>query len=74
MKFHTRRPIALAAIILTASAALTACGSDDDGGDTGSGGDGGGSLSMTMLPKTLGNPYFDTSTAGAAAAAEELGA
>ena len=32
MKFHTRRPIALAAIILTASAALTACGSD--GGDT----------------------------------------
>ncbi len=42
MKFHTRRPIALAAIILTASAALTACGSDD-GGDTGSdtGGDAG---------------------------------
>lgn len=74
MKFHTRRPIALAAIILTASAALTACGSDDDGGDSGSSGDGGGSLSMTMLPKNLGNPYFDTSTAGAEAAAEELGA
>lgn len=74
MKFHTRRPIALAAIILTASAALTACGSDDDGGDSGSGGEGGGSLSMTMLPKNLGNPYFDTSTAGAEAAAEELGA
>ena len=75
MKFHTRRPIALAAIILTASAALTACGSDDDGGDGGSsGGDGGGSLSMTMLPKNLGNPYFDTSTAGAEKAAEELGA
>jgi rhamnose transport system substrate-binding protein len=74
MKFHTRRPIALAAIILTASAALTACGSDDDGGDSGSGGEGGGALSMTMLPKNLGNPYFDTSTAGAEAAAEELGA
>ena len=75
MKFHTRRPIALAAIILTASAALTACGSDDDG-DSGSdsGSDGGGELSMTMLPKNLGNPYFDTSTAGAEAAAEELGA
>jgi rhamnose transport system substrate-binding protein len=73
MKFHTRRPIALAAIILTASAALTACGSDDDGGDSGSGGEGGGSLSMTMLPKNLGNPYFDTSTAGAEAAAEEFG-
>ena len=75
MKFQTRRPIALAAIILTASAALTACGSDD-GGDSGSdsGSDGGGELSMTMLPKNLGNPYFDTSTAGAEAAAEELGA
>nr|WP_300048938.1 rhamnose ABC transporter substrate-binding protein [uncultured Nocardioides sp.] len=75
MKFHTRRPIALAAIILTASAALTACGSDD-GGDSGSdsSSDGGGELSMTMLPKNLGNPYFDTSTAGAEAAAEDLGA
>ena len=75
MKFHTRRPIALAAIILTASAALTACGSDD-GGDSGSdsSSDGGGELSMTMLPKNLGNPYFDTSTQGAEAAAEELGA
>lgn len=74
MKFHTRRPIALAAIILTASAALTACGSDD-GGDSGSdsSSDGGGELSMTMLPKNLGNPYFDTSTAGAEAAAEDLG-
>jgi rhamnose transport system substrate-binding protein len=74
MKFHTRRPIALAAIILTASAALTACGSDD-GGDSGSdsSSDGGGELSMTMLPKNLGNPYFDTSTAGAEEAAKDLG-
>jgi rhamnose transport system substrate-binding protein len=73
MKFHTRRPTALAAIILTASAVLTACGGDD-GGDSGSGGEGGGELSITMLPKNLGNPYFDTSTAGAEAAAEEIGA
>ena len=29
---------------------------------------------MTMLPKNLGNPYFDTSTTGAETAAEELGA
>ncbi len=27
-----------------------------------------------MLPKNLGNPYFDTSTSGAEAAAEEIGA
>ncbi len=74
MKFHTRRPIALAAIILTASAALTACGSDDSDSGSDSGSDGGGELSMTMLPKNLGNPYFDTSTAGAEAAAKDLGA
>ena len=74
MKFHTRRPIALAAIILTASAALTACGSDD-GGDSGSdsGGDGGGELSMTMLPKNLGNPYFDTSDKGGKEAVAKFG-
>jgi rhamnose transport system substrate-binding protein len=74
MKFHTRRPIALAAIILTASAALTACGGDDSGDSGSSGSDGGGELSMTMLPKNLGNPYFDTSTSGAKEAAEDIGA
>ena len=37
------------------------------GGGLGSeGGDGGdANLSITMLPKNLGNPYFDTSTSGA---------
>ena len=43
--------------------------------DGGSGGNGGGdALTMTMLPKNLGNPYFDTSTKGAQKAADELGA
>jgi rhamnose transport system substrate-binding protein len=75
MKFHTRRPTALAAILLSTTLALTACGGSDDsgsdGGDSGSGG--GGDLSMTMLPKNLGNAYFDTSTKGAMTAADELG-
>ncbi|WP_374454206.1 rhamnose ABC transporter substrate-binding protein [Nocardioides sp.] len=73
MKLHTR-PTALAALLLTAALAMTGCGSDD-GGDSGSGGDGGGdALSLTMLPKNLGNAYFDTSTDGAEKAADELGA
>ena len=74
MKFHTRRPTALAALLLTATFAFAGCGSDD-GGDGGSASDGGGGdLSITMLPKNLGNAYFDTSTKGAEKAADELGA
>jgi rhamnose transport system substrate-binding protein len=73
----TRRLSALAALALTASVALTACGGDDggDGGDGGSGGNGGGGGgggAITMIPKSLGNPYFDASTAGAKRAAGEF--
>ncbi|MGC3954505.1 MAG: rhamnose ABC transporter substrate-binding protein [Propionicimonas sp.] len=32
-----------------------------------------GDITMTILPKNLGNPYFETSTKGAEAAAAELG-
>ncbi len=78
MKFHTRKPTALAALLLTATFAFAGCGGDDggDGGsaDGGSGGGGGGDLSITMLPKNLGNAYFDTSTDGAQKAADEIGA
>ena len=75
MKFHSRRAAALAALTLSATFALTGCGGDDSGSDGGSdSGDGGDELSMTMLPKNLGNPYFDTSTAGAEKAAGEIGA
>ncbi|MFC0223230.1 rhamnose ABC transporter substrate-binding protein, partial [Nocardioides zeicaulis] len=75
MKFQKRRPAALAALLLTASFAFTACGGDDggDGGSAGGSG-GGGDLSITMLPKNLGNAYFDTSTDGAEKAADEIGA
>ena len=79
MKFHTRKPTALAALLLTATFAFAGCGGDD-GGDGGSadggsgGGGGGGDLSITMLPKNLGNAYFDTSTAGAQEAADAIGA
>jgi rhamnose transport system substrate-binding protein len=67
----------LVALTLTAALSLTACGGGDGDGDAGAGAGGeggGGDLTLTMLPKNLGNPYFDTSTAGAEEAAEELGA
>jgi len=73
MNLHSNRATALAALALSLSL-LTACGSDDSGSDSGSESGGGDDVAMTMLPKNLGNPYFDTSTSGAESAAEEVGA
>ncbi|KRF37223.1 rhamnose ABC transporter substrate-binding protein [Nocardioides sp. Soil805] len=73
MYLHSNRATALAALVLSLSL-MTACGSDDSGSDSGGESDGGGDVALTMLPKNLGNPYFDTSTKGAEAAAEEVGA
>jgi len=76
MTLHSKQFTALASVTLIASLALTACSGDD--GETSTTGEddggGGGDITLTMLPKNLGNPYFDTSTAGAEEAAEELGA
>lgn len=75
--FQRKGRFALAAATLTVGAALvlSGCsGNAGDGGATGDGGDGGdANLAITMLPKNLGNPYFDTSTAGAEEAADEFG-
>ena len=75
MKHTRKRTTAFAALALVTSLALTACGSDDagDSGNAGDSGDGGDSLSVTFLPKNLGNPYFDTSDAGGEKAVEEFG-
>lgn len=60
---------AVAAIAL--SVALVATGCTSTGGETPT--DGEGNLSVTFLPKNLGNPYFDTSNAGGAEAVGEFG-
>jgi rhamnose transport system substrate-binding protein len=74
MKFHSKRATAFSALLLSGAMVLTACGGDTEGAG-GDGGDGGSeSVTITMLPKNLGNPYFDTSTAGAQEAADALGA
>ncbi len=73
MKIRNRRLSTLAAVTLAASLALTACGSTDDGGSGSDGGSGGGdATTVTFLPKNLGNPYFDTSSAGGERAVEEF--
>lgn len=74
MKLRNKKATALAAIAVSAALVLSACGggSDSEGGGSGSGG-GSGDLSVTFLPKNLGNPYFDTSDKGGAAAVKEFG-
>jgi len=73
MTFSTKRAGALAALAVTVALVATGCAADN-GGDGGDGGNGdGGNLSVTFLPKNLGNPYFDTSSKGGKAAVEEFG-
>jgi len=73
MKLRNRRITAIAAVTLAASLGLTACGNNDSSsGSSGSDGSGG-DVSVTFLPKNLGNPYFDTSDAGGKKAVAEFG-
>ena len=72
MKFLTKRASALAAIALSGTLVLTACGGTTTVVTRAN--PSAATLSITMLPKNLGNAYFDTSTAGGETAAEEVGA
>ena len=67
MKFTSVLAAGTAAVL---ALGLTACGSGGGSGDEGGGDD---DVTVTMLPKNLGNPYFEASTAGAEEAGEELG-
>lgn len=64
------------AVLMSSTLVLSACGGSDEEGGSGSadsGGDGGENITVTFLPKNLGNPYFDTSDAGGKEAVEEFG-
>ncbi|MCW2289201.1 monosaccharide ABC transporter substrate-binding protein (CUT2 family) [Leucobacter luti] len=66
---------ALVAIAASAALLLSGCSGGTDSADGGSGDAGGSgeSVSVTFLPKNLGNPYFDTSSKGGKAAVEAFG-
>ncbi len=78
MKF-SKRTSAAAVMAVTAVLVLAGCAGSSDSASTGSkssgsaSGDSGGAISVTFIPKNLGNAYFDTSTSGAKKAAGELG-
>ncbi|WP_350348088.1 rhamnose ABC transporter substrate-binding protein [Agromyces sp. G08B096] len=61
---------AFAALAVGLALVATGCAAGDGGSGGGDGGSG--NLSITFLPKNLGNPYFDTSSAGAQEAIEEF--
>ena len=67
----------LGAAALTIGVALVASGCTAGGGSPeggNGGGEGGGeAITVTFLPKNLGNPYFDTSSKGGKAAVEAFG-
>jgi len=62
---------AIAGLALSVALVATGCAATDGG--SGDGGEGSGELSVTFLPKNLGNAYFDTSYDGGKEAIEEFG-
>ncbi|MFC4224071.1 rhamnose ABC transporter substrate-binding protein [Lysinibacter cavernae] len=74
MLFHTtgRRLGAAAAIAVTIALVASGCSGSSDPKSTDGASSGDSDLSITFLPKNLGNPYFDTSSKGGKAAVEEL--
>jgi rhamnose transport system substrate-binding protein len=63
-----------AALMLAAGCSSPVTTSDPTEAPSSGGGDSTAALTITILPKNLGNPYFDTSTKGAKAAAGEIDA
>jgi rhamnose transport system substrate-binding protein len=72
MKFNKKKASALGAIAVSAALVLSACGGSSSDNSSGGGGTKK-NVSVTFLPKNLGNPYFDTSDKGGAAAIKEFG-
>jgi len=74
MLISTKRITGVAAVALSLALAVSGCGKGSgDSGDGGSSGSSSKKLTVTFIPKNLGNPYFDTSDAGGHKAVTELG-
>lgn len=73
MKYMKSAAALATAAMLLVSACTTPGETPAPGGDTSAPAAAAGDMKMTILPKNLGNPYFETSTKGAEAAAVDLG-
>ena len=72
--FRPRRCLTTAVALAASSLLLAACGSasDDKGGGAAGGGGGGGRNTVTFMPKSLGNKYFQASDKGGKTAVAEF--
>ena len=70
---RTRRAGVIAAVVVGVTLVAAGCSGGSGGESTEGGASGDADLSITMLPKNLGNAYFDTSTGGAEEATDEFG-
>jgi rhamnose transport system substrate-binding protein len=75
MTWNKRRLSTLGVLVTSLALVTSACGGSSGSGSGGSGGSGssGGKISVTFLPKNLGNPYFDTSDKGGKEAVTAFG-
>ena len=75
MKWNKRRLSTLGVLVASLALVTSACGgsSNSSSGGSGSSGSAGGNISVTFLPKNLGNPYFDTSDKGGKEAVQKFG-
>ena len=76
MKVHFRRTGTIVAAAVIGTLGLSACGNATNNATSGGGGGATAAatkLTVTFIPKNLGNPYFDTSDAGGKKAIEEFG-
>ena len=72
--FARKRVGALAAVAVATALVLTGCADTGGAGGGSTEGSGGSdNLAITFLPKSLGNPYFDTSSKGGEEAVTEIG-
>jgi rhamnose transport system substrate-binding protein len=77
MNLNARRLGTIGALLVSLSLVTSACGGSSDSSSSGGSGSGSGgskgTISVTFLPKNLGNPYFDTSDKGGATAVKAFG-
>jgi rhamnose transport system substrate-binding protein len=70
----TKRTYGVTAVLVALALGAAGCGKGNgDSGDGGSGGSSSKKVTVTFIPKNLGNPYFDTSDAGGKTAVEAFG-